>query len=491
MLIRTRLQLGYAASIAIVLLLGGLSYLRFQQVASQVSELNERGLAAAQRAAEIQRLALEATNAQNDFFGTRSAQGQARVQQALAELTEKLTGLHEVVARSDNDSLRALCESAFSSRDQWQQSFERGLVSARRAAEEEEQMDRKAAEANREVEALTTRKNAEYQEAKDALAIANSINATALDMRMNEKAFQLEQASHQMQAIHRNAKSIQQGCDGLAKLHPNDAEGQQIAQLRSQVDDYLKSVAAWAEKQKSHAAAEALSAVSKATYRIGDVLSLEEITASLEEFTRLVQQVRESAEEATRIADQANRLAQQGGQAMQQSAESMAHIRDSAQQIGEIIQVISEIANQTNLLALNAAIEAARAGEHGMGFAVVADEVRKLAERSSHAAEEIGSLVRQSSQRVEDGTRLSDQTVESFRSIIASADTTAARITEIAQATARQAAGAKEISDAIQGIAKVIEQTAMGSEEMASSSEQLGAQSTAMRNLMERFRVGA
>ena len=83
-----------------------------------------------------------------------------------------------------------------------------------------------------------------------------------------------------------------------------------------------------------------------------------------------------------------------------------------------MIQVISEIASQTNLLALNAAIEAARAGEHGMGFAVVADEVRKLAERSNQAAGEITSLIKESSNRVQEGAQLSDETGESLKEIV-------------------------------------------------------------------------
>lgn len=139
----------------------------------------------------------------------------------------------------------------------------------------------------------------------------------------------------------------------------------------------------------------------------------------------------------------------------------MELIRTSAEQIGEIIQVISEIAGQTNLLALNAAIEAARAGEHGLGFAVVADEVRKLAERSNQAAGEISRLITESTERVTEGALLSEQTGKSFQEIIEAIEDTVVTISEIADSTATQ----------------------------ASSSEQLGAQAGALRELVSHFKT--
>ena len=215
--------------------------------------------------------------------------------------------------------------------------------------------------------------------------------------------------------------------------------------------------------------------------------SVEQMSASVEELTRSIDAVKDNAGEANKVADETSQMAEEGGSAVKKSVEAMDLIKTSSEQISEIIQVISEIASQTNLLALNAAIEAARAGEHGLGFAVVADEVRKLAERSSEAAKEISALIKESTQRVEDGANLSEQTGAALEKIITGVEATAKKIAEIADATVEQATNAGEVANAIQQISQVTEQAAAGSEEMASSSEELGAQATGLRDLVQKF----
>lgn len=64
----------------------------------------------------------------------------------------------------------------------------------------------------------------------------------------------------------------------------------------------------------------------------------------------------------------------------------------NVEQVNELTNVILSVSEQTNLLSLNASIEAARAGEAGKGFAVVADEIRKLAESTRETANQIQSI---------------------------------------------------------------------------------------------------
>lgn len=88
-------------------------------------------------------------------------------------------------------------------------------------------------------------------------------------------------------------------------------------------------------------------------------------------------------------------------QAVQETEVAVADAVESSRRIAQISATIQGIAGQTNLLALNATIEAARAGEAGRGFSVVAQEVKGLAARARDAAQEIDTLVGETTRRIE------------------------------------------------------------------------------------------
>jgi methyl-accepting chemotaxis protein len=331
--------------------------------------------------------------------------------------------------------------------------------------------------------------------------------ADALNTAVQASASTLEQIKEAGDREKEQAEVLRHKVDGLLEVVAAAAEGDLTKQVKVEGTEAIDELAGGLKKmledlsrvisQVTESAAQfnegsRVIAESSQTLASGaqeQSSSVEQVTASIEELSRSVEGVKENANAADKVAKETNSLAEQGGNAVQKSVEAMDLIKTSSSQIAEIIQVISEIASQTNLLALNAAIEAARAGEHGMGFAVVADEVRKLAERSNQAAGEITSLIKESTQRVEEGAQLSEQTGEALKKILEGVEGTAAKIGEIASATVQQAANSEEVSKAVQGIAEVTERSAAGSEEMASSSEELGAQANGLRDLVSRFKT--
>ncbi|MDH5570217.1 MAG: methyl-accepting chemotaxis protein [Gammaproteobacteria bacterium] len=142
-----------------------------------------------------------------------------------------------------------------------------------------------------------------------------------------------------------------------------------------------------------------------------------QVTESVKEMSQAVEDMRKAVAQATQYGQAALDAVDEGRNSVAATVSGMRTISESSEQISEIIGVITEIAEQTNLLALNAAVEAARAGAHGKGFAVVADEVGKLAQRSSEAAKEITQLIKDSTNNVAEGVKLTDLSQQSLSKI--------------------------------------------------------------------------
>ncbi|AUI67769.1 methyl-accepting chemotaxis protein [Beggiatoa leptomitoformis] len=218
--------------------------------------------------------------------------------------------------------------------------------------------------------------------------------------------------------------------------------------------------------------------------------ALEETAASMEEMTSTVQQNADNARQAIQLAITAQERANAGGTVVNQAVQAMGQISSSSRQVSDIIGVIDEIAFQTNLLALNAAVEAARAGEQGRGFAVVASEVRHLAQRSASAAKEIKNLIRDSVQKVEDGTRLVNQSGLMLEEIVLAVKKVNDIIAEISAASQEQSAGIHQVNKAVSQMDEMTQQNAALVEESAAASESMRSQAQKLKEYVSFFSLG-
>ena len=204
--------------------------------------------------------------------------------------------------------------------------------------------------------------------------------------------------------------------------------------------------------------------------------SLEETASSMEELTSTVRRNAANAQEANDIAKSASNVAAQGGAEVAEVVERMKTISDSSRKIGDIISVIDGIAFQTNILALNAAVEAARAGEQGRGFAVVASEVRSLAQRSAGAAKEIKTLIADSNEKVDAGSKFAGQIGKTMDDIVKEIQRVSLIMGEINTASQEQTAGIDQVNLAITQMDQVTQQNAALVEQAAAAAESMQGQ---------------
>ncbi|KKO63117.1 Methyl-accepting chemotaxis protein IV [Janthinobacterium sp. KBS0711] len=219
--------------------------------------------------------------------------------------------------------------------------------------------------------------------------------------------------------------------------------------------------------------------------------SLEETASSMEQLTSAVRQNADNARQANALAGAASDVAGKGGAVVGQVVQTMESINASSRKIVDIISVIDSIAFQTNILALNAAVEAARAGEEGRGFAVVASEVRNLAQRSASAAKEIKTLIGDSVEQVEIGSKLVHDAGKTMDEVVASVRQVADIMQEITAASAEQSAGIEQVNQAVLQMDQVTQQNAALVEEAAAAAESLQDQAQTLTELVGVFRLHA
>ncbi|MFB3850515.1 MAG: ABC transporter substrate-binding protein [Acidobacteriota bacterium] len=234
-------------------------------------------------------------------------------------------------------------------------------------------------------------------------------------------------------------------------------------------------------------------------------------SASMVEMDATISQIEENIKDTESLSMQVSQVARIGFQAVEDTVKGLEKINESVSstqnamdslskrslEIGKILKVIREITDQTNLLALNAAIIAAQAGEHGKSFGVVAEEIRDLAERTSISTSEVTEIInsinkeidqasKKSSEgmlRAQEGVRLGKAALDSLQRISHSISAAESSISHIARAAAEQSKSSKQVTAAIEEMAKRIERISEATTDQAKTSQIIAKRASTMEEL--------
>jgi methyl-accepting chemotaxis protein len=216
---------------------------------------------------------------------------------------------------------------------------------------------------------------------------------------------------------------------------------------------------------------------------------LEEVAAGTAELRADATIISEEAERGRRSTFDVSNATGVGTEELRALSIALGTMKDRADATSRVVKAIDEIAFQTNLLALNAAVEAARAGDAGRGFAVVAEEVRALAIRAAESARQASDLIEENVQAVLAGVSAGNRAIEGISGI----ETHVASLSEIMQTVSsrcvQQLQHVSQISEAVEGLNVVTQQSAATAEETAATSEELRSQSDSLHVLMGSFTV--
>lgn len=281
---------------------------------------------------------------------------------------------------------------------------------------------------------------------------------------------------------------------GQIEVHSTDETGQLLQSLKEMIVNLLTLIGN--VRSGTHSIATASTQIATGNLNLSSrteeqASSLTETASAMEELTNTVKQTADNAQAANQLAQATSAIASEGGVAVAEVVATMASINESARKIVDIIGVIDGIAFQTNILALNAAVEAARAGEQGKGFAVVATEVRSLAQRSATAAKEIKLLIGDAVQKIDTGGKLVERAGSTIDEVVVSVKRVTDIVGEISTASNEQSVGIEQVNQAILQMDEVTHQNAALVEEAAAATGSMQDQAAQLSRAVSVFNLGS
>ena len=257
--------------------------------------------------------------------------------------------------------------------------------------------------------------------------------------------------------------------------------------LKVELSEILRQINTSAEQVSSASNQVSSSAQNLSQGAVEQASSVEELAARISEISNQVKNTADSARDVREQTHHAGEGVSVCNQQRQELMNALEKIHSSSDEIGKIIKTIEDIAFQTNILALNAAVEAARAGVAGKGFAVVADEVRNLASKSAEASKNTSLLITHSTEAVQTGTEIARHTADALSDVVENIQSMVGSIDQISTVSSEQSEAVLQVNEGISQISTVVQSNSATAEESAAASQELSAEATNLKHLVDQF----
>ncbi len=246
--------------------------------------------------------------------------------------------------------------------------------------------------------------------------------------------------------------------------------------------------------------------------------SVSEISTTVEELSISSSQVADNANAVAEISTNALHESERGMEAMENlklkmdtiSEDNQGSIREivslgnKSKEIGKVMEIINNIADQTKLIAFNAAIEASSAGEAGKRFGVVAVEIRRLADNVMESTSEIENKIEEiqeainrlvvsserGSKNIQEGNRLTAQTIAELEKLVEGAKSTADAAAQISLSTQQQKTATEQVLAALKEIVDGSRQASAAIKQTSSVTNRLSEMSTRLKSMVGWFKIG-
>ncbi len=250
MKLATKLAGGFALVVAVVVVLGALAYVMFTRVNGNVSELNQHVLPAVQHSTGVERTAFETILEERNYLLQQKEETHQQAKEKLTGLYGNLDKVDKVAEQFRNAGLGDKSKEVRRVVTQYGQLFEQGVQVLKSNKDAETAMNTRGEAVGGEADAYMAAKKTQYLEDKNALAIVNTINALALETRMNEKGYMLYKEQKYFDVLAAGIAKLLKCYDELEKLHPDATEAKQIIDARKATQEYLEAAQAWMTEQK-------------------------------------------------------------------------------------------------------------------------------------------------------------------------------------------------------------------------------------------------